>query len=372
MLKNLTKLTIFNPMAFSKPLLSFLTIFSLLINLFPLNLFSPETALANPSGWLSGYSYRKAINIDNTQNSSALTNYQVSVDTTQAIYNETGLVGSWHMNESSGTVASDMSGNSNNGILTNGPTWTTGKFGSALSFDGTDDYVDINDFQLGGEITVEGWIYPKSHQNWQRLLDFGNGPASDNIVFAASQGTTGQPLLDVYVGSTYYRASSSDPITLNSWHHLVGVLGGKKVKLYVDNVLKADVTGPAGLNNLIRTNNFIGKSNWSADSYFNGSIDEVRISNVARSAAWIKATYYSLNNSLLTYGAEETYASSSSSLSFSATLSEYPLPFMALQATLETQPKHNATALQAKLETYIWRKERSTPSQNWIKEETHE
>jgi len=63
---------------------------------------------------------------------------------------------------------------------------------------------------------------------------------------------------------------------------------------------------------------------------------------------------------------------SSSSLSFSATLSEYPLPFMALQATLETQPKHNATALQAKLETYIWRKERSTPSQNWIKEETHE
>ena len=200
-------------------------------------------------------------------------------------------VGSWSFEEGGDTTAYDSSGNNNHGTLKNGPTWTDGQINKALSFDGTDDYVDINDFQLGGEITVEGWIYPKSHQYWQRLLDFGNGPASDNIVFAASQGTTGQPLLDVYVGSTYYRASSSDPITLNSWHHLVGVLGGKKVKLYVDNVLKADVTGPAGLNNLIRTNNFIGKSNWSADSYFKGSIDEVRIYNRALSAEEIKRHY---------------------------------------------------------------------------------
>ena len=109
-------------MAFSKLLLSFLTIFSLLLNLFPLNLFSPETALANPSGWLSDYSYRKAINIDNTQNSNALTNYQVSVDTTQAIYNETGLVGSWHMNEMT-----------NDGNLLNLSTWALGT-GSVSGF----------------------------------------------------------------------------------------------------------------------------------------------------------------------------------------------------------------------------------------------
>ena len=99
---------------------------------------------------------------------------------------------------------------------------------------------------------------------------------------------------------------------------------------------------------------------------------------------WIFARKYAATEPVFgSAGREETLVSprriifininaSSSSLSFSATLSKYPLPFMALQATLETQPKHNATALQAKLETYIWRKERSTPSQNWIKEETHE
>ncbi len=195
------------------------------------------------------------------------------------------------LDEGLGTTTKDLSGWSNHGTLVNGPTWTTGRVGNCLSFDGSDDYVDVNDFQLGGEITVEGWVYPTAHQSHQRLLDFGNGEHADNIVMAASQKTTVQPLLDVYVGSTHYRASSSDPITLNSWHHLVGVVGGGRVKLYVDNVLKADVAGPSGLNNLIRTNNYIGRSNWSRDAFFKGLIDEIRIYNRALSATEIQDHY---------------------------------------------------------------------------------
>ncbi|HOK35561.1 MAG TPA: type II secretion system protein, partial [Candidatus Pacearchaeota archaeon] len=76
----------------------------------------------NQKNWLTNWSSRKAIIVDNTQNSSTLTDYQVSVDTTNAIYNETGLVGSWHMNENSGNNVSDMSGNSNNGTLDFGKT----------------------------------------------------------------------------------------------------------------------------------------------------------------------------------------------------------------------------------------------------------
>ena len=47
------------------------------------------------------------------------------------------------MNENTGTVASDFSGNGNRGILTSGPTWVDGKRGKALNFDGVDDYVDV-------------------------------------------------------------------------------------------------------------------------------------------------------------------------------------------------------------------------------------
>ncbi len=192
--------------------------------------------------------------------------------------------------ENTGTMTKDLSGWGNHGALI-GPTWTTGRVGNCLSFDGTNDYVDVNDFQLGGEITVEGWIYPRAHQNYQRLLDFGNGEYADNIVIATSRGTTGKPYFEVFIGATLYHAESPDAISLNSWHFLVGVLGGGRVKLYVDNVLKADVAGPAGVNNLKRTNNFIGRSNWSADAFFNGLIDEVRIYNRALTASEVKDHY---------------------------------------------------------------------------------
>ena len=51
----------------------------------------------------------------------------------------TPVKGSWHLDETSGTVAPDTSGNGNNGTLINGPTWVDGRFNKALSFDGVDD-----------------------------------------------------------------------------------------------------------------------------------------------------------------------------------------------------------------------------------------
>ena len=48
-----------------------------------------------------------------------------------------GLVGYWSMNEGTGTMAGDGSGNGNRGTLTNGPTWVDGKRGKALNFDGS-------------------------------------------------------------------------------------------------------------------------------------------------------------------------------------------------------------------------------------------
>src|SRR3989344_4010919 len=57
----------------------------------------------------------------------------------------TASAGHWSFDETSGTVASDSSGNGRNGNLRNGPIWTNGgKNNGALSFDGVDDYVYVN------------------------------------------------------------------------------------------------------------------------------------------------------------------------------------------------------------------------------------
>jgi hypothetical protein len=72
------------------------------------------------------------------------------------------LVAWWPFDEGAGTTAGDLSGNANNGTLKNGVTWVTeGKFGSALSFDGLDDYIEVMDdpsIDLNSEVTVEAWV----------------------------------------------------------------------------------------------------------------------------------------------------------------------------------------------------------------------
>src|SRR3989338_11448150 len=71
----------------------------------------------------------------------------------------TGMVGHWKFDETSGTTATDSSGNNNTGTLTNSPTWTTGKIGGALSLDGMDDYTDIGTMDVSGSgITIAAWV----------------------------------------------------------------------------------------------------------------------------------------------------------------------------------------------------------------------
>jgi len=74
-----------------------------------------------------------------------------------------GLVGYWPMNEGVGTLAGDASGNGNTGTLSGSsiPTWTTGKRGNALNFNGTSAYVAISDSTAlkggSGSITLSAW-----------------------------------------------------------------------------------------------------------------------------------------------------------------------------------------------------------------------
>ena len=76
-----------------------------------------------------------------------------------------GLVAYWSFDEGSGNIAYDASGNGNHGTLINGPKWTQGKIGQALSFDGVDDYVDTPLLQNSvTEYTIEAWIKTTKNQ----------------------------------------------------------------------------------------------------------------------------------------------------------------------------------------------------------------
>ena len=89
------------------------------------------------------------------------------------------LIGYWSFDEGSGEIARDGSGNGNDGTLENGTEWTAGKFGDAVQFDGTDDYVNVgnaDNLSITGDFTFSMWVkiseYPTSWRNMlSKLVD---------------------------------------------------------------------------------------------------------------------------------------------------------------------------------------------------------
>ncbi len=154
---------------------------------------------------------------------------------------------------------------------------------TGLDFDGTDDYVDLpDDVYFDGDFTVESWVYPKAHNNWSRVLDFGNGAGDENIVLGLSDaGTTGKPFLAVVDGANWSSIVSPVDLPLNKWSHLSATLEGTLAKIYINGELVASGTINVP-NNVSRTNCYIGRSNYSGDANANAKLDELRIWDVVR------------------------------------------------------------------------------------------
>ena len=223
---------------------------------------------------------------------------------------DSNFKGVWHMKDLTTSTIEDSTSNNNDGTkkASNEPIQADRQIAKAQGFDGSDDYIDCgNDASLNitDEITIEAWIYPKNLVGEKTILRK-EGQIAFNIIpndLCLWLRKSGSWTNVVSTGGF----SSGD---INKWYHIVATWDGNYPKLYVNGELEATGSQYIGPLDSSSYKDYIGvltdESNWRY--FFNGSIDEVRISSVARSADWIKATYYSLNNSLLTYGAEETNA----------------------------------------------------------------
>jgi hypothetical protein len=151
----------------------------------------------------------------------------------------TNLGGLWHLNESSGAIASDASGNSNDGTIT-GAARISGRFQRGLHFDGVDDKVVVpRSSSLEPEhVTAEAWLRaPSSPGPYKHIISQG---ASDcgSASYGLYTGANG--------GLIFYIAQASPTFTLSpdagagvwdgAWHHVAGTFDGATVRLYVDGV----------------------------------------------------------------------------------------------------------------------------------------
>jgi len=207
----------------------------------------------------------------------------------------TGLMTYWSFDENTGDTAQDSAGGYD-GTLINSPSWIPGTFGSALNFDGTNQYVSlpdnepiwlpIYDFTISVWVkhgtpvgTPDGTMLDLNHANSSTSsneLGCAMGRHDDTGVAVFAMTTTTNPDDDLY---------GTMPLLMDSWYHMVVVREGTFLGIYINGQLDNSKTcSPDPID-------FVGgydddsvhigarKTSQSSNpiNYFNGTVDELMI-----------------------------------------------------------------------------------------------
>lgn len=230
---------------------------------------------------------------------------------------DANTVGLWHLDETSGTGAylKDSTANANNGTPT-GTTVVDGISSKGRSFNGTSsDYITIanNAALTPASISAEIWVKPTALPTSGGVMgvidkrDNTGGTAGYFIELYNNGGT--QQVAWASAGSS---VNVNYTLPLNVWTHIVATQTGTSAILYINGTQMGTGTVTALTN--YATALLIGKR--SDGGYFNGSIDEVRISDVARSAEQIMESYRLTANHYLNRSIASTNLSSINKLPF--------------------------------------------------------
>ena len=177
----------------------------------------------------------------------------------------------------------NLSGNSNNGTLTNGPTYSSADGGSIV-FDGTNDYLSIensNDFEFGSnDFTVEFWFNcTKSSAAYQILASRdlwtgGGGQTPWMIQLTNSDTVLISGTEEPNPGGWSFSNECSVSVQRNVWNHIAFTRNGNTLNLYANGIKSADHTFSASFE--ASSNDFI-IGRYSSGQYFEGYISNLRV-----------------------------------------------------------------------------------------------
>ena len=204
-----------------------------------------------------------------------------------------GPVGYWKMDEGSGTDANDSSGNSNTGTLTNSPSWSQGKFGSAVSFAGGNQHIiraDDSDFDFAddADVTLTTWFKHTTASAQEIILSKYN-EAGYKIIMEADGDITCALDYDGTWTPTDSATSTAATYDDNNWHHVACVkIGASSLNLYIDGILITTNSSITATNTLTNSDPlYLGIDADATSNDFTGSLDDVKIYNYARTPGQI-------------------------------------------------------------------------------------
>ncbi len=192
-------------------------------------------------------------------------------------------VASYNFDENSGTTAHDSAGGHDGTV--EGATWSSGKFNSALDFDGTNDLVSVPDasvLDLTGSFTLEAWIRPDSLTGARPVIS--KAAAGPNGYMLDAK--TGAPRGQVASEGTLKAATSPSTVSTGEWSHLAVTSNGLVLRVYVNGELKAEAAAIGAAATTVPL--VIGKGQLTG-TWFDGRIDEVRLYDEVLNEAQIHA-----------------------------------------------------------------------------------
>ncbi|MFH7859945.1 MAG: LamG domain-containing protein, partial [Candidatus Aenigmatarchaeota archaeon] len=210
-----------------------------------------------------------------------------SFDPVKAIYN---------FNEGSGTVTYDSSEYKGYGTLINNPSWVTGKEGSAIKFDKSNDYVEIfnsKPINFTGEVTVVGWINPSSNTIDSRpIISKGGGCNRKGYLLTLLSGNKFRWHLGN--GSSETNFDTQQTIPTNQWSHFAATWGNGLMNVYINGIKDSNyglwLQGLVPNNYNVTLGDSIPRENCGFNSY-EGILDNIMIFDRALSNFEINNLY---------------------------------------------------------------------------------
>jgi Concanavalin A-like lectin/glucanases superfamily len=200
-----------------------------------------------------------------------------------------GPVAAYSFNEGSGATVFDGSGNGNHGTISGATRNTSGQYGAALDFDGTNDLVTVPDsssLDLTSGMTVEAWVRPLTTSGWRTAV-LKERPGDTVYALYSSNNDNGRPSGRLRVNGSNVFVNGTSRLTTSVWTHLATTFDGSNLRLYVNGALVATRAASGAI--LTSTNPLrIGGSS-ALGRWFRGRIDEVRVYNRALSASEIQS-----------------------------------------------------------------------------------
>jgi len=172
----------------------------------------------------------------------------------------------------------DQKGYASNGVSTGNPSFTKGKIGKCITYDGVNDVVEFTPTTPvgNGKISLSCWVKTAEAGNSKYFIS-GNG---FGLATTASK-------VSMVISAPNTSSAISTPITANEWTHVVGTFDGTNIQIFINGSWVASTNNPGnmgGFNSVLK----LAKVN---GIYWAGSIDELYIYDRALSQAEVTQLY---------------------------------------------------------------------------------